>query len=71
MFDWIYQFLVSLAAKVLSWFGFSFGPASQKGSDESSVPLTKQSDAPPVLPPSGPSASDLSSSFSSNAAVVA
>jgi hypothetical protein len=72
MFDWIYQFLVSLAAKIFSWFGLPFDIKLKGGSDSSeSVEASAVSDAPPVLPPSGPEASDLSGSFSSNAAVVA
>jgi hypothetical protein len=74
MFDVIYQFLISLVAKILSWFGVSFGQAAEKASEESVSSLsasTPSSDAPPSLLPSGPVASDLSNSFSSQAAVVA
>jgi hypothetical protein len=79
MFDVIYQFLISLVAKILSWFGVSLGQTSEKASEESAsasasaaaAASNSASDVPPSLLPSGPVASDLSTSFSSQAAVVA
>jgi hypothetical protein len=53
MFDVIYQFLISLVAKILSWFGVSLGQTSEKASEESASASasTPSSDVPPLLLP--------------------